>query len=242
VENLLRTRVLKTRQGSIAAGIGALVLAAILLLVYLNHYRSSVESSSAPVTVLVAKTFVPKGTTFDTLAKAGLFTTATISKSDLQEGAITDAGALRGQVSLTALYPSQQLKATDFGPAPTSTGLSGSAELTGRWRAIAISLDPARGVSPQTQTGDHVDVYVYIDHAMGLLMPNVLVLSAPNQSTSAAEGGTSGGNYVFRVRAAQVPRFTYAAQNGQILLALRPASGAKPTRPKIVGPGNFPLR
>jgi hypothetical protein len=68
------------------------------------------------------------------------------------------------------------------------------------------------------------------------------VLTAPNQSASGAEGSTSGGNYVFRVRASQVPRFTYAAQNGQILLALRPASGAKPTRPKIVGPGNFSLR
>jgi Flp pilus assembly protein CpaB len=242
VENIAPTRLLKSRQGSIAVGIGALVLAAILLLVYLNHYRNSVKSSGAPVTVLVAKSYVPKGTPFDTLARGGLFTTATVAKSDLRDGAVTDAGALRGQVSIAALYPSQQLTVADFGPVATSTGLSGSSDLTGKWRAISISLDPAHGVSPQTLSGDHVDVYVYIHGIMGLLMPNVLVLAAPSQSASGAESSSTGANFVFRVGAAQVPRFTYAAQNGQIWLALRPANGAKPTPPKFVGPGSFSLR
>jgi hypothetical protein len=62
VENLAPSRLLKTRQGTIVVGVAAAVLAAILLLVYLSHYRSSVKGSTEPVTVLVAQSLIPKGT------------------------------------------------------------------------------------------------------------------------------------------------------------------------------------
>jgi Flp pilus assembly protein CpaB len=238
VENLAPSRLIKSRQGSIAVGIGALVLAAILLLVYLSHYRNSVKTSNAPVPVLVAKSYIKKGTSFDAIARKGLFETTSIPKDKVTTGAVSDAGALRGQVAAVAIYPAQQLTTTDFGATSTSSQLSGSSDLTGSWRAISIALDAAHGISPQAQSGDRVDVYASIGSVMGLLMPNVLVLAAPNQAASGTTSATSG-NYILRVPTGQVPRFTYASDNGKIWLALRPQNGVRPTKPALVSGGNF---
>src|SRR5438552_14528283 len=77
VENLAPSRLLKTRQGTIVVGVAAAVLAAILLLVYLSHYRNSVKGSTEPLTVLVAKRLMPKGTSGATLATKNLFVVTT---------------------------------------------------------------------------------------------------------------------------------------------------------------------
>ena len=52
---------LGTPRRTVVAGVAALVLATILLLVYLNHYRNSVKSASANVSVLRSKAFIPEG-------------------------------------------------------------------------------------------------------------------------------------------------------------------------------------
>jgi Flp pilus assembly protein CpaB len=234
VERLLPRDMLRTRNGTIAVGVGALLLATLLLLVYLRSYRSSVNSSSGPATVLVAKRFIPKGTSSAALAKGGLFQVTAIPKGELKEGAVSDPAVLQGEVAVNDVYPGQQLTIADFGVTTTSGALS--AELTGSWRAIAISLDATHGIIPQAQTGDRVDVYAQSNGAMGLVVANVLVLQAPNQSASGAEAPTSG-NYIFRVPSGDAARLAYAAQNIPIWLALRPQKAA-PTRPALVTSSN----
>src|SRR5438094_8716508 len=125
MENLLPKGMLGTPRRTLVAGIGALVLATILLLLYLSHYRSSVKSANSNVTVLAAKVFIPKGTTALALAKRGLFEVTTIPKDQLKDGAVTDAAVLHGEVALTDIYPGQQPLTTDFGVTATSAGLSG---------------------------------------------------------------------------------------------------------------------
>jgi len=218
VENLLPRGMLGTPRRAIIAGVLALVLAAVLLLVYLNHYRNSVKSDNASLSVLVATKFIPKGTTALTLAKSGQFEQTSIPKAQLQPGAVTDAAVLHGQVALNDVYPGQQLKITDFGVSPTASALSGV--LTGSWRAISIPLDESHGISPQTQTGDHVDVYLQLNGAIGLLAQNVLVLAAPNQTAAGTTAPVSG-NYIFRVPSSFAARFAYASENGKLWLALR---------------------
>jgi Flp pilus assembly protein CpaB len=236
VENLLPRNMLKSRQGAIAVGIAALVLATILLLAYLNHYRNSVKSSGAPITVLVAKKFIPKGTTALSLAKNGLFEVRALPKEQLQNLAVTDPAVLHGQVALDDVYPGQQLTTEEFGASPTASALSGV--IAGTWRAMSISLDAAHGIIPQAQTGDHVDVYVQVGSSLGLLLPNVLLLSAPNQ---AAEGTTApaSANYILRVPTDDAPRLAYAAGNGTIWFVLRPQKGARPTRSIFVSGSNI---
>jgi Flp pilus assembly protein CpaB len=226
---------LGTPRRAVVAGVVALVLATVLLLVYLNHYRTSVESSNASVAVLVAKSFIPKGTTAVSLAKQGLFEVAAVPKAQLKNGAVTDAAVLHGQVALDDVYPGQQLAITDFGVSATSNALSGV--LTGTWRAVSIPLDAAHGISPQAQTGDHVDVYAQLGSVMGLLLQNVLVLAAPNQVAAGTAAPTSG-NYIFRVPTAYAPRFAFAAENGKIWLALRGQKDVPSIRPAFVTDSN----
>ena len=54
----LAQKLLSTRGGTVALGGAAALMAAFLLLLYLNQYRSSVTADSEPVTVLVARTLI----------------------------------------------------------------------------------------------------------------------------------------------------------------------------------------
>jgi Flp pilus assembly protein CpaB len=212
--------------------------------VYLSHYRNSVKSSNASATALVAKAFIPKGTTALDGAKKGLWQISSFPKDELKVGAVSDAAAFQGQVALANIYPGQQLTVADFGVTPTSTSLSGSADLAGAgktagtWRAISIPLDVTHGIVPQVQTNDHVDVYTQVSGAMALLMQNVLVLSAPNQAAANTTAPTSA-NYILRVPSDQVPRFTYASDNAKLWFALRPEKGSKPAHQKVVTATNL---
>lgn len=230
------SRVLKTRQGTIAVGVGAVLLAVLLLVVYLSHYRNSVKQSNVSTPVLVATRFFPKGTPAAALAKRNLFTATAIAKDDLQPGAITDASVLRGQVAAADVYPGQQLKTTDFAAEAPATTLS--AQLRGPWRAIAIAPDGVHGLSPQVQTGDTVDVYVQIGDTMGLLKNDVLVLQAPKQTAANTTAPTSD-NYILRVTTKQAPRFAYAAENGKVWFVLRPAAKSSRTPSESVSGGTI---
>jgi pilus assembly protein CpaB len=234
VEKVLPKGMLSTPRRTVIAGVVALVLAAILLLAYLSHYRNSVKSANSNVSVLRAKVFIPKGTTAISLAQKGSFEVAPVPKGELKAGAVTDAAVLQGEVALTDIYPGQQLTVTDFGVTATSTALSGSSDLlgsgrtTGEWRAVSVAgLDAAHGISPQAQTGDHVDVYVQLGGALELLMQNVLILQAPGQVAAGTTAPTSA-TYILRVPTKLAPKFIFAVQNGTLWFALRPQTGAKP--------------
>jgi Flp pilus assembly protein CpaB len=233
MENLLPRGMLGTPRRTVVAGVAALVLATILLFAYLSHYRSSVKSASASVSVLRSKAFIPKGTTALSLAKQGLFEFTAVPKEQLKEGAITDAAVIQGQVALNDIYPAQQLTLADFGVTAVSSALSGSADLlgsgksTGTYRALAMALDTVHGLSPQVQTGDHVDMYVNVGDRVGLFKPNVLILQAPTQVAAGTTAPTSG-NYILRVSTKDVPRFELAADTGGVWFALRPQAKAKP--------------
>ena len=133
MENLAPSRLLKTRQGTIVVGVAAAVLAAILLLVYLSHYRSSVKGSTEPVTVLVAKRLIPKGTTGASIAAQNLFVVTTLPKGGL-DGVV----ALPGDVFLVA---------SGDGSAIYKGKLGGAFEiaLSGQSGAADIGYDTKRG-------------------------------------------------------------------------------------------------
>lgn len=234
MENLAPSRLLKTRQGTIVVGVAAAVLAAILLLVYLSHYRSSVKGSTEPVTVLVAKRLIPKGTTGDQIAARNLFVVTTIPKGQLKVGAISDPAVLQGTVTASDVYPNQQLTTDNF--TTKSVGALAS-QLSGGWRAISLpTLDAAHGLSPDVQANDHVDVYAQVRGVTGLVMSNVLVLASPTAATGSAPAS---GNYVLRIPSSRAAKFAYIGQNGSYWLVLRPASKALPTPPTLAPSANL---
>jgi Flp pilus assembly protein CpaB len=227
MQQILSSRLFSSRRGTALLGLAAAVLAGIVLLVYLSSYRSNVRSSSEPVTVLVARNLIEKGTSGNDIATRKLYQATDIKKTEIKVGAITDASALRGSVAAADIYPGQQLTSADFSANAVD---SIPVTLTGDNRGISLELDPSHGITGPLHAGDHVDVWraADVEHNVGmkLLVPDVNVLSAP--STPTGGGGT---NVVLELTWYQVPRVAEAFDAGKIWLILRPQSGAKPTQP-----------
>ena len=139
----LTTKVSQSRGWTLALGIGAAALAAILLIAYLVQYRSSVNESTAPTPVLVAKNLIPKGTSGIVIAEKQLFQAATLAKDDLKVGAISDPAYLNGRVAVADIFPGQQITTADL-----SAGLTDAipTQLSGKQRAVAIPVSGARGL------------------------------------------------------------------------------------------------
>ena len=219
----LTSKVQQSRGWTLALGIGAAALAAILLIAYLVQYRSSVNDSTAPTPVLVAKNLIPKGTSGIVIAEKQLFQAATLAKDDLKVGAISDPAYLNGRVAVADIFPGQQITSTDFAASDTA---SVDSQITGTQRGIAISIDNVHGVLSQLQVGDSVDIYTSVSGTVKLFEPNVKVLTIP-----AVPGPSGGSNLVLRIETADASKWAYAADNTQFYFVLRPVVGAKPTKP-----------
>ncbi|TML14336.1 MAG: hypothetical protein E6G33_10510, partial [Actinobacteria bacterium] len=101
-------RLLASRRGSTIVGIAAAVLAGLLLLVYLNRYRSSVKVANETISVLVAKGTIHKGTPGDVVGSDQLYQPTDVAKSEVVNGALTTAASLRGRVAVADIYNGQQ--------------------------------------------------------------------------------------------------------------------------------------
>jgi Flp pilus assembly protein CpaB len=226
VENITSSKLFRTRQGTLVLGVVAAVLAAIALIAYLNHYRSSVNSGTVPVAVLVAKPLIPKGTTGDAVGSKGLYQVTNIPQKEVQAGAFTSPASLTGRVALKDIYPGQQLTESDFGSAPT--GLTG--QLPRTLRAVTVALDSPSQVGGQISAGDYVDVWALINVQRG--SQTVPVAHQILQRMYVLNSG-SNGNVTLRATPNQAGELAFASQNDKIWLALRPAIGSVSKPPVI---------
>ncbi len=210
-----------SRNGAVAIGIGVAILAAILLVVYVTRYKSSVDESATPTPVLVAKRLIPKGTQGSTVAQKQLYQSTAVPSDSVQSGAISDPNALVGRTALTDIYPGAQLTTTNFS-AEASTALN--AQLSGQQRAVSLTIDSVKGSLANVASGDHVDIYTQLTRnnrtVIQLFRSNVTVLQAP---------GVNGGTVVLQARARDAANFLYAANQTTLYFTVRPASGAAPT-------------
>jgi Flp pilus assembly protein CpaB len=236
-------KLLSTRRGSFyVAGVAA-ALAAVAILVYLNGYRDNLKSGSTPVTVLVARQTIPKGTPGNVIASKALFTATTIRESQLRDGAFSDPTSLRGNVTAREIYEGSQLTSGDF----ATSGDSLAATLTDTQRIVSIPLDSAHGLSGQVDTGNRVDVYAGFNviplrpdgtpvsggqsrAMLRRIMGNVEVVAVSDSGGV----GTKGSNVSLLVNDRQAAELAFASDNGKVWLSLRPSAGAKSTSPGLV--------
>ena len=241
----LAHRLISTRGGVLVLSGLAALLAGVLILVYVSQYRSSVNAGATKVTVLVANRSIPKGTSGAVIATNGLYTTSTIVRSRLLDGAYSDPSDLRGQVAARDIYPGAQLTASDFGPASSNL----AASLTAHQRVVSIPLDSAHGLLDKLQVGDHVDVYAGFNvipldargvpisggqsrPVLRLIVPNAPVVSIGSRKAAFGNGGSS--NVDLKVSDTQAAELAFAADNGKLWFTLRPSSGAAAAAPAIV--------
>ena len=227
MESILSSKLFATRRGTIMLGIVAAVLAAIALLVYLNHYRSSVNSGVQPMSVLVAKSLIQKGTPGDVIGSTKLFQVTSIPRDQVKNGAYVDPKTLTGQVATVDIYPGQQLTSADFviGNANALTQ-----RLARDQRAVVVPLDSPSEVGGQIVSGDRVDIWVVLSAqaANGVSRPVVRELL---QNMYVLNAGTNGGNVTIRATPKESGMLIFASSNAKIWLVLRPAVGSTTTKP-----------
>jgi Flp pilus assembly protein CpaB len=234
-------KLMQTRWGmTLVAGLAA-ALAGVLVLVYVQRYRDSVKSEGAPVTVLVARQTIPKGTAGAVIATQGYYTATTIRQSQLANGALSDAANLRDKVATHDIYPGAQLTSGDFAAGSANV----ASTLTERQRAISLPFDSAHANLDDLQIGDHVDIYAGFNviplaangtpisgaqprAVIRMIMPNIAVLDISKKS------GSGSANVGLKVTDAQAANLAFASDNGKLWLAIRPATGAKASPPNIV--------
>jgi Flp pilus assembly protein CpaB len=234
----LTGRFTNTRGGAVVLCVAAAVIAGILLLVYLNSYRDSVNSDNDTSPVLVAKALIPRGTAGSEIGTKQLYQGAEFKKKDLKTGALADPAYLVGRVAVTDILPGEQLTAASFS-AETTNAIN--TKITGKQRAISVSVDNVHGSLAELKPGDHVDIYVGLggrgqngQALVKLFRANVLVMAVPGKANPANLSGSTdpGGNLILRVNNQKdAAAFAYAADNSQLWFVLRPFSGAKPTTP-----------
>jgi Flp pilus assembly protein CpaB len=227
MESILSSKAFATRRGTIMLGIGAAVLAAIALLVYLNHYRSSVNSGVQPMSVLVAKSLIQKGTPGDVVGSTKLFQVTSIPRDQVKNGAYVDPKTLTGQVAAVDIYPGQQLTSADFTLANVNALTQ---RLARNQRAVVVPLDSPSEVGGQITSGDHVDVWIVLNAqtANGVSRPVVRQLL---QNMYVMNAGVNGGNVTVRATPRESGLLIYASSNAKIWLVLRPAVGSSSTKP-----------
>jgi Flp pilus assembly protein CpaB len=213
---------MSSRGWALALGIGAVVLAAILLVVYLDRYRARVSGRNAPTPVLVAKRLIPNGTPGNVIATQGMYAPTTLPRKEVEVGAIADPTYLAGKAAAADIFPGQQFTATDFAASDTAAVDS---QLTGTQRAFALSLDGVHGVSSQVMPGDRVDVYISASGTTKLFASNVKVLTTPT-----VPGPAGGGNLILQIETKDAAKWLFAADNSQLIFVLRPVIAAKPTK------------
>jgi Flp pilus assembly protein CpaB len=232
---------LSTRKGTMLVGVWAALVAAGLLVFFLNQYRHGVRDSSRPATVLVAKSLIEKGTSGEVIATGRLFRREEVPKGDIKQGADTAPDALRGKVAGKSLYPGQQLTASSF----TTTSEGVRTKLSGYDRAISVSVDASHGLIGEVEAGDHVDVlggYNVTGKGDGglnhpvvrTLVQNVLVLEAPKKKPSTNTGGGDEAEVTLRVTDEQAAAAAFTADNGKVWIALRPPTRAGQSRIRAV--------
>jgi Flp pilus assembly protein CpaB len=226
MSNVFAGKLNQSRGWTVGIGIGAAVLAAILLVVYLNRYRTSVNATKADTPVLVAKKLIPLGTSGSVVAEKQLYQVASYPQDDVKTGAIADPAYLTGRIALADIFPGQQITASEFSSGTTEAYPT---KLTGLQRAVAIPAAGARNLVGIAQTGDHVDVYYGTaasgGQILGLLAPDVLLLSAPTGDGAPA---------IMRLGAVAAQTMALASDTGTLWFLLRPAGDAKNPPKKVI--------
>jgi Flp pilus assembly protein CpaB len=232
-------KLLATRRGTVTVAVASAVVAAGILVFAMERYRHTVDANGNPETVFVASQAIPKNTPGDVIAGENLFKSTQIVGKQVSAGAIADAAALHGKVTVRDINPGEQLTASDF---TTNGGLP--SQLAPSERAITLTLDNEHGMLGLLNTGDHVDVYAGIsmqgtggvnEPVLRLLAADVPVLkpgsSSGSSSTIGAGGSNSSSQVTLKVPDADAGPLAYAADNGKVWLVLRPANATSTPAP-----------
>ena len=221
MSNTLTSKVsgrMSSRGWALALGIGAVALAAILLVVYLDRYRARVGGENAPTPVLQANRLIPAGTPGTLVASQSMYTPTTLPQKEVVVGAIADPA-----VPQRSRGGHGHLPRSRSSPRPTSrratphrsTPRSRARSARSRSRSTT-STGRSRSSWPVTRSTSTSGVAGVVK----LFRPNVKVLAVPSQP-----GPSGGGNLVLRMETSR--RGAVRVRGRQHAALVRPPPGRR---------------
>ncbi|MFN2545510.1 MAG: Flp pilus assembly protein CpaB [Actinomycetota bacterium] len=204
-------------------------VATMAVFLYVHGVKQNVETKTAEISVIVSKADIPAGSRMDSLIDSGSFTSQSIPRTAVVDGAVTSLQQLRGRVTSVPILAGEQIPAAR---------LQGSTELPGGaigiptgFEALTVQLDPERAGDGTVQRGDHVTVFgtfrgVSAPHSQTGQMDvtatlvadvKVLKITKPN-----AEQPTDGVMVTLALTPRDATKVVFAKENGFVWLGLLP--------------------
>jgi len=233
------------------------VVAALLIYNYVQGINNRANNNAKLVSVFVAKSDIPKGTSGDTAASSKQIDTASIPAQFRPSTAITTTDQISKKVALFDI-PKNSVIVTDMFVDPATAQISFRDRITNaNWVAVSISVDQIHGVAGFLVAGDEVNMTVdekplgadASSTAPGLhfatvphyLYQKVFILAVGNQpalqpgETATTVAGASSGVLTVEVPPDAVPYIEAAQETGSIYLSLVTADYA----PRVIPPVPF---
>ena len=156
MESILSSKLFTTRRGTIFLGVGGSGPGGHRAARVPEPVPQQRRHGCPPISVLVAKSLIQKGTPGAVIASTNVYQVGSIPKSQVKSGAFVDPKTLAGQVATTDIFPGQQLTASDFatgtGNSLTQQLAATSARWSCRWTPPARSADSSAPVTVSTST------------------------------------------------------------------------------------------
>jgi pilus assembly protein CpaB len=143
------------RVRNIAVAVGLALLAGMLSLFYVSNYKRHVQSDEKTVSVYVAKSDIPVGTSGADIIKHHLLVSSQVIQRTVVPGAISSPDQVQNLVTTAPIFASEQVTLRRFA---NHTELGPRAQLHGTLRAIQVEGDDAQLLAGTLKPGDHVDV------------------------------------------------------------------------------------
>jgi pilus assembly protein CpaB len=219
------------RRTGIFVAVGAALLAGVLLYAFVQHsYKSTPVAATASTTssVVYATGFIPTGTPASQVAAGDGLEQRSVATSQALAGAITESSQIAGEVATKAIYPGEQIVASDFSAGDATLGQY----LAAGQIALEVPIDATHGLQGYVVAGDRVDLLTASSSSGAgtepTLASDVQVLAVGTGTNGTAQGSGSG-SLVLAVSSALAPKIAYASDNGKIWVLLEPPVWAKPT-------------
>lgn len=218
------------RVRNIAVAVALALLAGMLSLFYVSNYKRHVQSDEKTVSVYVAKSDIPVGTSGADIIKHHLLVSSQVIQRTVVPGAISNADQVQNLVTTAPIFASEQVTLRRFA---NHTELGPRAQLHGTLRAIDVAGDDAQLLNGTLKPGDHVDLVASFapvgkdDGSISrAVVRNLLVLETGN-STKGNVGSTQGSVMLAASEQRQIQKIWWTVKNADgWSLILRPVTNA----------------
>src|SRR4051812_26669951 len=211
------------RNAAIAGGLA--VVGILLVFAYVTSYRHDVQKGQDQVAVYVAARDIPEGTNGADVAGSYL-RKETVLRRNVVSGAISSPPQLATFAAAQTILADEQVTTRQFHPA-NETGVLAS--ISGNHRAMTVRGDSDMLLADIVKDGDHVDILANIRYvvrqpnsgtsnnggdlrrvASRVILRDILVLNAPEKSSSGTISGASNAIITLAPTDAQAQKLLFA--------------------------------